>query len=72
MSAVPKSAVIICPYFQRESEQKISCEGVVKDSTTLLKFCSEEEKRRHRRMYCQSYEYEKCPLAKILHRKYEQ
>lgn len=69
---MPKSAVIICPYFQRESEQKIACEGVVEDSTTLLKFCSEEEKRRHRRMYCQSYGYEKCPLAKILRRKYEQ
>lgn len=59
---MPKSAVIICPYFHRESEQKITCEGVVKGSTTLLKFCSEEEKRSHRRLYCQSYDYENVRL----------
>lgn len=68
---MPKGAVIVCPFFIKEIDKKIICEGVVDQTTTLIRFCSEDQKRGHRKMYCQGFQFPKCPIAEILNKKYE-
>lgn len=48
---------VICPYFKNEFNKCISCEDVRRS------FCSHSEKHMWMKMYCDSWEWEKCPYA---------
>lgn len=64
---VAKEAV--CPFYHREDEVGIYCEGVNDDSSIKLIHCSSESKKRYRRQYC-CKEYKRCPIARMLYKKY--
>lgn len=60
----------LCPFYIRESEYSISCEGIVCNSKTIMKFNSKNEKKQHQRLYCFCSAYESCPLYQSLADKY--
>lgn len=59
-----------CPFYLRESEYSISCEGIVDNSKTILKFTSKKQKKYHQFDYCYHSVYENCPLYQLLLKKY--
>lgn len=59
----------ICPFYHREDEVGIYCEGVNDDSSIKLIHYSSDEKKRYRRRYC-CKEYKRCPIARMLYKKY--
>lgn len=62
----------ICPFYQREADKSITCEGVIPGTTASTHFDSKGEKRLFQEQHCELREYEKCcPLAAALMRKYE-
>lgn len=63
------SKEVICPFYHREDEVGIYCEGVNDESTIKLLYPSREAKGRYRRENC-SKSYKKCPIAVMLYQKY--
>ena len=61
----------VCPFYHHESRLGIVCEGLIDGTVDMIRFQTEEEKERFRRMRCESFEYEqRCLIAMILVEKY--
>ena len=56
---------VICPFFVFDYIAKISCEN------QNMKFEKAELKKEHKKNYCSSYEYKKCPNAQKLIKYYD-
>ena len=63
------SKEVECPFYHREDECGIYCEGVNDESSIKLIHPSREAKRRYRMSVC-SKQYKKCPIAVMLYRKW--
>lgn len=66
------SVYIRCPYYRREERKqqaKLVCEGVVERTSLHQMFGSVEGLKRHRQCFCMG-EYDRCPVAQALNRKY--
>lgn len=64
-------ARIICPYFQRFTGdgRMIVCEGIIERAETCTAFRHRAELEQHLRLYCNTYGYGDCPVARtIAHR----
>lgn len=60
-------AKTICPFYLKESDKGITCEGVVPGTTQMTRFDSQQDKRRHQKACCERRDYLKlCKLAKLL------
>jgi hypothetical protein len=59
-------ATTICPYYEREAKLSISCQGVIDESQNMTKFESTEAKKKWQENVCFTYQYDKCPIVKIL------
>ena len=64
------SANTICPFYQRESEYRITCEGISDGTVLSLGFSSCREKLSWQERYCCQFEYEHCPISKVIQKKY--
>lgn len=64
------TANTICPFYIRESEYRITCEGISEDTVLSLGFPSCREKVSWQEAYCSRFEYTKCPIAHIMKEKY--
>ena len=62
----------ICPYFLREYNKSITCEGLCGKDEFMHRFVSTKDKCDYQKKYCFRYDYSRCPLAKILDGKYGQ
>lgn len=66
----------ICPYFTTEDDTVIKCEGIVAldgiDTRTFMRFRSKKNKEQWRGMYCETYQYLKCPYADILDKQFNE
>jgi hypothetical protein len=66
----------ICPYFETEDQTAIKCEGIVQlnqvDTVYQLRFPNKTRKKDHLQMYCETYQYGKCPYAAVLNKSYEE
>lgn len=60
----------LCPYYIRDSQKQITCEGVVAGAETSMKFESEERKLEYQKQYCFLYPNE-CMICKGLDAKYQ-
>lgn len=61
------STLIVCPFFVRESEKSITCEGIIKDTVDTRRFASKAAKARHEDIYCTSLAaHAICPAAQYL------
>lgn len=59
-----------CPYYERESEYSITCEGIVEHSFTVLKFASDTHKALWQKENCYHIACS-CPIREMLDEKYE-
>lgn len=60
----------ICPYFLREYNKSITCEGLEDTDEIMHRFDSAKDKCAFQRRYCFRYEYRRCPFAKAITEKY--
>ena len=59
-----------CPFYQRNSERKIVCEGIIEGSVTVQEFDKRSDKEAHRNKYCDN-QYSRCKIYDILQKKYK-
>lgn len=70
---------VICPYFRKIYKankdgfvNRIRCEGFVSETNTEINFGRRGQADRYKCIYCDTHNYNKCYIAKILESKYEQ
>lgn len=59
-----------CPFCKCEERMMLYCEGVQEDTTVHLAFAYPSAAREYREKYCEA-DYEKCRIAQMLERKWE-
>lgn len=59
-----------CPFYRKEDQYKVFCEGVNNISSINLNFPSRKECRAYKKEYCNS-NYQKCSICKMLYDKYK-
>ena len=72
MSKSKVSVFVRCPYYKREERKngtKIVCEGPGEGIFLHLMFDSLDRLKENRKCYCMA-NYNKCPIAQMLNRKY--
>ncbi len=62
---------VICPFFFDLSGHSIRCEGIIKDTKVSTSFGNVRAMKKHRRKFCNTFDYEKCELCKVLQSKYD-
>lgn len=62
----------ICPFFVRESELTITCEGMAVGAECVQRFSAADGKRAHQTRYCESFQFKKCPWAAMLEKEAEE
>jgi DNA-binding XRE family transcriptional regulator len=56
-----------CPYYLKEADKSITCEGLIPSTVTMIRFASIKAKQFHQRNHCEQYDPEKgCPIAALL------
>lgn len=58
-----------CPYYVTESKGKITCEGILTNSTNCKKFDDEDDKAKYIKEHCCNYP-NNCPLSVFLDAKF--
>lgn len=75
MSNKPCEARAICPYFLRSTVQAnrravVVCEGIITGTENLVTFRSKRHMESWMGKCCETYDYGKCPVARIIEEKY--
>ena len=65
-----ESAYAKCPFYHKESPQRVFCEGVVDNSSLTLNFMNAKFCQDYRFAYCNN-KYKDCPVHKMLMDKYK-
>ena len=70
MSKYPGVANTVCPFYLREAEKTISCEGI--NGCECLKMCfdSNDEKKEWQVEVCYTHDFLICPLATVINEEY--
>lgn len=50
-------ATTICPFYLRETEKSITCEGLQGNATIVLKFLSSSQKQKFQKQKCGNFNY---------------
>ena len=62
----------VCPFYIREREYKISCEGIQDTDGVSLFFATSEQREKWQETYCfDIYKYKRCPVAQLIFEKYK-
>lgn len=62
-----------CPFYRKEDNGKIYCDGFADGAHLILVFDDADECRLHKRGYCRSIKgCEQCPVHKMLCAEYEE
>lgn len=63
----------ICPFYLKEAQKSITCEGLIEGTSNMTRFDTEEEKLQYQSANCEMYNYANCcKLAAALAKKYEE
>lgn len=60
---------ILCPFYQAQTGQYITCEGAIGKNSKNL-FASPFKKTKHMGCYCKTWDFVKCPQYKAVIKKY--
>jgi len=60
----------ICPFYERETERSITCEGLRGDSVLTMRFPTRREKTAWQEEFCMTFTHNRCPLARACYEKY--
>lgn len=62
----------ICPFYLRESQLSISCEGLTDGTRNVMKFNKLDDKHQYQRDFCFYKTYKGCPVYQAILKKYEE
>jgi hypothetical protein len=65
-----ENARAICPFYVHYAERQISCESCVNRTKLIFAFRNEKEAERHKREFCDTYDWPYCEYADMLNRKW--
>lgn len=65
MPNLSRSARAVCPFFKRSVDEQIQCESAMR-CVTLHRFRSVQRAEDHLRRYCNTYDWQRCPYARLL------
>ncbi len=65
-----ESRSAVCPFYKCEEGRKIHCEGILNAETLNLVFNSQPKLSLHKSNYCNTLNYNKCPIAQLLQKKW--
>lgn len=70
---LPIKARVICPYFLRFTMERraIVCEGMVAGVQSATVFRRRDEMEKYSERYCETYKYNRCPVARACALKYQ-
>ena len=71
MATTYKDVDIKCPFFRGQTNNGISCEGLVDHSIVKLCFNSPKDKDAQTKIFCEKH-YKNCEIYTILEKKYEE
>lgn len=69
MSWTNQDAFVKCPFYKRDYEKTIICEGAKEKQETKLEFAKRDDKRNYKQTYCDAA-YSKCIYCRMLNSKY--
>ncbi len=61
-----KTVHYICPFFQSEKGNIITCEGYIKNTQNKTSFQRKMNLEKHRNLYCFTHKYPACHWAELL------
>ncbi len=64
-----ENVLVICPFYKRESQQVIYCEGVNEKSVIHLAFARKEDCRMYEKQFCRK-DWQQCMIAETLDKKW--
>lgn len=69
---LPIKARVICPYFLRFTMERraIVCEGMVQGVQSATLFRRREDLEKYCEKFCETFRYNRCPVAKTVGLKY--
>ena len=70
-SGTYKQVYVKCPFYQYDENMKITCEGVITNSSLRTIFHSPVEYNDYMKEYC-SLRYNDCPIARLLDEQYDE
>lgn len=62
---------VVCPFFIDLSGHCIRCEGIIPDTKVSTSFGNIRAMKKYRRVFCNTFDYEKCELCRVLKKKYD-
>lgn len=65
-----ENVLVKCPFYKRESQQVIYCEGVDEKSLIHLAFANKEDCRTYEKEFCRKA-WKECMIAKALSKKWD-
>ena len=71
MSNKQEDHLVKCPYYTNNASQVIRCEGLEDGMKIHMAFESHAQLIDYKSRFCRRMHYGKCPLAKLLNRKYD-
>lgn len=60
-----ESALAKCPFYRKTGDRFLVCESCVERTRLVLSWPSRREMIDHKRVYCDTYDWEECGYAKI-------
>lgn len=58
---------VVCPYYVKESDRSITCEGIIRCTETMIKFSSPRRKLAYQDVNCNDFSYsDNCPVARAI------
>lgn len=63
-------ALVLCPFYKRDDDKTIVCEGIVEDSNICLRYRYEKLYRQQMELFCCD-QYKKCEVYRMLMEKYQ-
>jgi len=66
-----ESVLVICPFYKRESQQVIYCEGVDEKSVIHLAFGNKDDCRIYEKQFCRKF-WKECMIAMALEKKWRE
>jgi hypothetical protein len=67
MPNYPCNPNVFCPFYQRDGQYSVTCEGIVPDTLMAIRFRDEDSKDKYMMVHCYQKSYAKtCPFASAL------
>lgn len=62
--------LVQCPYYKKDAQQAVHCEGVEDGCGLNLGFASRQRLREYKSQFCR-HDWKNCMIAQMLNRKYD-